>query len=786
MDSLNDIEFKRLFNILKSKIIYIVLILTIAVSVGYFYSFYFKVPLYQSSSTIVLAMPNNGTSSDAVTQSDLTLNQKLVSTYSQIVKSKNVLNQTINNLGIDIDADTLSKEITVSSVSDTEIIEISVTDSNAEEAANITNELVNVFSAEVKDIYNIDNISIIDEAKVETVPYNINHAKDLVISFVIGIVVSCAFIFLLYIFDTSIKDEKDVKDYIKLNVLSQIPIYSNSKNEKQSEYEEIVTANDYLSPISETFRNLKINLTFKKDKNSIKNILVTSMYSGEGKSWVSANLASIFAQANKNVLIIDSDMRKGRQHTLFKVPNKKGLSNCLISANSDEELTIDQIVPYITETKIPGIHLITSGTLPPNPSELLSSNKMKILLHEVDKIYDIVIIDGCPCKMVSDSIGLSHIVDTSIIVVECKRTKIDDVRNVKQQIENLGGNISGIVLNKISVPAKFYKNSYYYGNKPNNNLISEKAGSTVSFKTVKELMQNYIENNEKNLEVSSSSLPVNNTINNLDDFKEILANVYNQISKITYQENLLQSKNNAELNNIKNSINTLSNNFAKLQNNSNSNDKLLNALQDSIADLNNNLLDKFAKLQDNSNSDDKLNALQDSIVDLNNNLSDSFAKLQTAKNNEHFEQLKTSIANIKESQKDEKALVNLSLAVKDLINICNSQKQLIEQQVKEINSIKNQIAQMNLESVQNRSINVDNYSRNDENIISFEENANKYSAHRNNTTLHSNNTDSNVFSSLFNKRKKNEYSIYDSIPYEDLEKNSSSICQILNTSNNVH
>ena len=322
-----NIEFKRLFNILKSKLIYIILILAISIGVGYFYSFYYKVPLYQSSSTIVLAKLNDGTSSDAVTQNDLTLNQKLVSTYSQIIKSKNVLDQTINNLGIEMDSNALSKQISVSSVSGTEIIKVSVTSANAEEAANVTNELVNVFSQEVKKIYNIDNINIIDKAKVETTPYNVNHAKDLILAIGAGLVLSCAFIFFLYLFDTSIKDEKDVEDYIKLSVVSKIPSYS--KNDKKNEYSEIVTDNDRLSPISECFRNLKINLTFKKSENSIKDILVTSVSAGEGKSWISANLASIFAQANKNVLIIDSDMRKGRQHNLFKVPNNKGLSNCL-------------------------------------------------------------------------------------------------------------------------------------------------------------------------------------------------------------------------------------------------------------------------------------------------------------------------------------------------------------------------------------------------------------------------------------------------------------------------
>lgn len=817
-----NIEFKRLFNILKSKLIYIILILAISIGVGYFYSFYYKVPLYQSSSTIVLAKLNDGTSSDAVTQNDLTLNQKLVSTYSQIIKSKNVLDQTINNLGIEMDSNTLSKQISVSSVSGTEIIKVSVTSANAEETANITNELVNVFSQEVKKIYNIDNINIIDRAKVETTPYNVNHAKDLILSIGAGLVLSCAFIFFLYLFDTSIKDEKDVEDYIKLSVLSKIPSYS--KNDKQTEYDEIVTDNDRLSPISECFRNLKINLTFKKSENSIKDILVTSVSAGEGKSWISANLASIFAQANKNVLIIDSDMRKGRQHNLFNVSNNKGLSNCLVSVNSDDELTLNKIESYITETKIPGIHIITSGTLPPNPSELLSSSRMKTLLDEVNKIYDIVIIDGCPCKMVSDSIGLSNIVDTSIIVVECKKTKIDDVRNIKQQIENLGGNISGIVLNKISVSAKFYKNSYYYGHKSNKNLIAEKTEPTIAFKTVSELIQDYIEGNEESSEILPvSDFPANNSINNIDDFKDILIELNKQMSKITYNENIIQSKYSQALKPIKDSINNLDKSISKLQSNSNIDNKF-NDLQDAIASLNTNLTESISKLQNNSNSDNKFDDLQDAITSLNTNLTenisklqsnsnsnnrfddlqdaiasldsnitDGISKLQKSRDNEQFEQLKSSISNIKEAQKDEKTLVNLSLALKDLTNICNSQKQLIEQQVEEISSIKDQIAQMNSVIYNNRISNINTSPsadlENDENIIYFN-NKNRYSSSNTNTSNYAdiahNNTESGMLSNLFNKKRRNEYSVYDSIPYEDLERNSKNTCQILNTANNMH
>ncbi len=888
---------------------------------GYFYSFYYKTPLYKSSSTILLVNNNNTNSSTTVTQSDLTLNQKLVSTYSEIITSKNILDQTIKNLNIDMNANTLSKNITVSSVTGTEIIKISVTNANPELAANITNELVKVFSEEVKRLYNIDNVNVIDQAKIETVPYNVNHIKDLIAFSGMGIVISALFIFIVFFWDNTIKDEKDIENYIGLSTLAKIPLFSKKSD---GEKNEIITQSERLSPIAECFRNLKMNLTFKKTDNLINTILVTSVSVGEGKSWTTANLASIFAQANQNVLIIDSDMRKGRQHKIFKVSNNKGLSNCLISGNGNSDFSIEQIAPFITETNVPGIHLLTSGTLPPNPSELLSSEKMKTLLKEVHKIYDIIIIDGCPCKIVSDSIGLVNIVDTSIIVVEAKKTKIDDLKNVKQQIENIGGKIGGVVLNKISISAKVYKSTYYYGDKKHQKLINEKNEPAMTFKTVNELIDIY---NNSNLitdidddQTTDDKLEKVN-LENIGEIKSLFANMNKKINSIIVSDKKLKEEYANKLNPIQNSIeefksklNNTSENFENLQDMITGLSNEFNAkiselkvqpdntqdfenLQDMITDLSNEFNARINELKIQPNNAQDFENLQDMITDLSNefnakiselkvqpdntqdfenlqdmitglsnefnakinelkiqpdntqdfenlqdmitglsnefnakinelkvqpdntqdfenlqdmitglsnqfnakinelkvqpdntqdfeNLQDMITGLSNEFNarlneikdnstNQQYEQLRNSIANIKDAQQEQRDSLSISLALKDLTIICNSQKHLIEQQVAEISSIKNQLSQLqkNVETLKkSNEIEIPNLN-NQENVVYFDSAYNK---------VH-NEEKTKILNGMFSKKRKNEYPIYETNQYNDLEINPNGrVCQILN------
>ena len=523
MDIKEKINLKRLTSILKKNTLTIIVIIIIFIIGGCIYSFNFVEPKYKSSSTILLVSKNSSEKNSKVTQNDVTLNKSLLTTYGNIITSNNVLEKVRQNLQIEDTIEQLSKNIKVDEVEDTQLIKVDVINENADEAQKIAEELNNVFIQEIKNIYNIENVTVVDKPSIEENPYNINHIRDIILFGLIGILASVIYIFISYVLDTSIKIEQDIEDYTGLNVIGTMP--------KSNEKEELIVNANVKSTISEAFKTIRTNIEFTNGNKISKSILFTSCNSGEGKSWITSNIAVAYAQANKNVIIVDSDMRKGRQHQVFSVDNKLGLSNCL---NELEENNYKILEKYIKETKIPKVHIITIGAVPPNPSELLLSSKMEQLIKMLKNIYDIVIIDGTPCNLVSDSIPVSSIVDETIIVTESKKTKIEDLKHIVKLIKNANGNIIGAILNKKELKRKEYGKGYYYGNIEN---IEEKIN--IEPKTVSELIENRREeieekHEEKNISENDTRLEtLSKRIEDLEDLlleiPDLTLNNYNKI-----------------------------------------------------------------------------------------------------------------------------------------------------------------------------------------------------------------------------------------------------------------
>lgn len=222
---------------------------------------------------------------------------------------------------------------------------------------------------------------------------------------------------------------------------------------------EIVTFTSPKSSVSEIFKTLRTNLQFMNVDDKLKSILITSTKPGEGKSWAAANLAITFAQAGKKVILVDADMRRGRQHKVFDLSNKNGLSNLLVLSvdNIKKELT-----KYLQKTMVDNLLVITAGVVPPNPSELLTSRKMIEIIETLEEMADIVIFDGTPTTLVTDAIILSRYVSTTMIVAAHKKTKMEDLKQTKKNIENVGGNIAGVVLNQVPISKKNAAKGYYY------------------------------------------------------------------------------------------------------------------------------------------------------------------------------------------------------------------------------------------------------------------------------------------------------------------------------------
>ena len=234
---------------------------------------------------------------------------------------------------------------------------------------------------------------------------------------------------------------------------------------------ELVSLNEPKSQISEIFRTLRTNIQFMNVKNDTKSLLITSSFPGEGKSWVSSNLAVTFAQLGKRVILVDADLRRGRLHTIFNLKSTPGLSDYLSNSNR-----ID-LYDIIKPTEKDDLFVIPRGTLPPNPSELLNSDKIKNLISDLETRYDLVIIDGTPCELVNDARILSTIADSTIVVTQYNKTKKADLKKTIDGIRNVGGNINGIVLNNVQTTehGSYYSNNYYYSDETENNKGKNKA-----------------------------------------------------------------------------------------------------------------------------------------------------------------------------------------------------------------------------------------------------------------------------------------------------------------------
>ena len=444
---MEEINIKDFWNYYRRYLYIVGVIIIVAVVAVFIYDKNIKTPRYSTYTTIVLVKDNSDTT-ESIDQSDVVLNQKLVSTYREIIKSRLVLGQVVYKLKLDYTIEQLQKNISVQALSDTEILKITVTDDNPKLATNIANEIAEVFDKEIIQIYKISNVSIIDKALVPERPSNNHLLRDLVLAFMVSFVGASAVIFVIFYFDDTIRTIDDIDKEIGIPVIAKI--YRSDNNH------DLVVSKKPNAMVSESIRTLRTNLQFSSVDEEVKSILVTSSVPAEGKSFISANLAVTFAQAGKKVLLIDCDLRKGRQHHIFKINANEGLSNLLVT-------DISGFNHYIYETDLKKLHVMPRGIVPPNPSELLNSRKNKALLKMLSEKFDLIILDGAPINGLSDSIILSSYVDKVLLVTSINHTPKTELKNTIKALETVNANIAGCIANNVDATHDHYGKYYYYG-----------------------------------------------------------------------------------------------------------------------------------------------------------------------------------------------------------------------------------------------------------------------------------------------------------------------------------
>lgn len=223
-----------------------------------------------------------------------------------------------------------------------------------------------------------------------------------------------------------------------------------------SELNSLIVHNNPKSPVAEAYRVLRTNIQFASVDKPVQVMAVTSATPGEGKTTTIANLAITFAQSGSKVLLVDADLRKPTVHKVFGLFNATGVTTVL-AHHVDYATCVDK-------TEVDNLSVLTSGPIPPNPSELLSSNAMKSLLERIKADYDIILIDSPPVGVVTDAAVLSTIVDGIIMVTSSAQVEIDAAKQAKELLDKVKANILGVVLNKITKGnhKNYYYNYYYY------------------------------------------------------------------------------------------------------------------------------------------------------------------------------------------------------------------------------------------------------------------------------------------------------------------------------------
>ena len=311
------------------------------------------------------------------------------------------------------------------------------------------------------------NVQVIDKARRPFEPAKPNRKLIVLVGLILGGGLGFTFAFVKNYFDNTIKTPDDIQNR-NINVLAWIPNIGGVDERTNKEFEFIVAKRPDAIP-SEAFRALRTRIQFSKlGKDKIKTILVTSSAPREGKTTVSVNLAGSFALANKKAIVLDADLRKPRVHSVFKAKRYPGFTDYFFGQVSYDEI--------LRKSEMENLYYITTGTIPPNPSEILGSPKMEEFLDNLRKEFDVIVIDSPPVIAVTDSEILSRLVDASILVVSANDTEIELMEKSVELLSHDNGSFIGVLLNRFSYKSGYgsYYKYYYYYSHPGNGSAKKK------------------------------------------------------------------------------------------------------------------------------------------------------------------------------------------------------------------------------------------------------------------------------------------------------------------------
>lgn len=481
-------DIRRLIALILDKI-WLVVVCAVLVGTSSFLYTKFAVPLkYESYTSLYVRSDRSGTASDnsvnEVDMNSLNLSKSLVSTYTVVLQSNSVMDKIGNLLVLEFDEETLSSVFTIkdgkistgsikscftmTAINNTEAMRISAVTTNPEISAALCNLMAQVAPDFLIRVVGAGSVEIIDPAVANYTPISANIPKNTMLGALVGAVIAIGFIFVIDFFDDTVKDPAEISDLFDKAVLGEVQniVPEGSSKRKKNKNgnsdrapRKLLTDKNIPFSVTESYKSIRTNILFSLGTSNNNVIAVSSANPSEGKSTASANIAIAFAQTSSRVLLIDADMRKPVQHKSFRLSNTKGLSTLIVNMSTFDE--------SIKKTSVENLDVLTSGPMPPNPSELLASAHYTEMLNKLSKVYDYIIIDTPPINVVSDAMIMSNNVSGILLVLKYGSTTYGDVSEAMKQFELANTNLLGFVLNDIESSGRgsYYRYSYKYSYK---------------------------------------------------------------------------------------------------------------------------------------------------------------------------------------------------------------------------------------------------------------------------------------------------------------------------------
>lgn len=413
-------------------------------------------PRYEASTRLFVSTTAGG-SVDAVYTGNRFSQERVVS-YTELLMGKTLAQRTVTKLGLDMSAGELQENVKATAKVDTVLINVTVLDESPVRARDIADALSDEFVAMARELETPEDgtmpdarVVVEERASVPTTPVYPKPLRNLAIALAVGTLAGIGLAFLRDRLDNTVKDRKTLEDITGVGLIGTIPL------DKVRRKEPAISFDSDKSAIAEAFRKLRTNLQFLAVDNPPRVIVVTSSVPNEGKSTTAINIALALAEGDHNVVLVDGDLRRPRLDKYLDLVGRVGISTVLAGRASLDDV--------LQKTRFPKLTALTSGAVPPNPSELLGSLAAQKVVAELRSQFDYVVIDSCPLLAVTDAAILAADADGVLLVARFGETKREQLAHAARNLKDVGAPLLGAIMTMTPARANSSYSYSYYGDR---------------------------------------------------------------------------------------------------------------------------------------------------------------------------------------------------------------------------------------------------------------------------------------------------------------------------------